>query len=130
MDFLVPLPKTESGNEYILVMVDTFTKWMECLPFPSQTVEVTAFTAVNDFFSRLSTPSRFSVIRGEILRANYLVRFVNTQNSANCLMLGCEVHIPATVHVIPHPPLSNEEGEECCSDVDRNVLDLNMRLHK
>ena len=33
-------------------MVDTFTKWMECIPFPSQTAEVTNKAAVNDFFSR------------------------------------------------------------------------------
>ena len=29
MDFIGPLPLTKQGNEYILVMVDNFTKWIE-----------------------------------------------------------------------------------------------------
>jgi hypothetical protein len=49
IDFLGPLPKTKKGNEHVLVMVDSFTKWVECLPLPSQTAEVTACTAINEF---------------------------------------------------------------------------------
>ena len=37
-------------------MVDQFTKWVECIPIPSQTAEITAVTAVNDFFSRFGYP--------------------------------------------------------------------------
>lgn len=36
----------------ILVMVDQFTKWVECIALPSQTAEVTARAAVNEFFAR------------------------------------------------------------------------------
>ena len=32
LDFLGPLPKLPRGNEYVLVMVDQFTKWVECIP--------------------------------------------------------------------------------------------------
>ena len=39
LDFLGPLPKTPQGNEYILMMVDQLTKWVECIPLPSQTAE-------------------------------------------------------------------------------------------
>jgi hypothetical protein len=35
LDFLGPLPKTRDGNEYVLVMVDQFTTWVECVPLPS-----------------------------------------------------------------------------------------------
>ena len=42
------LPHTARGNEYVLVMVDQFTKWVECIPLPSQTAEVTATSAVNE----------------------------------------------------------------------------------
>jgi hypothetical protein len=49
LDFLGPLPKTERGNEHILVIVDQFTKWVECLPLPSQSAEVTARAAVDHF---------------------------------------------------------------------------------
>ncbi|MEW8546441.1 MAG: DDE-type integrase/transposase/recombinase, partial [Candidatus Thiodiazotropha sp.] len=55
-DFLGPLPKTERGNEHILMIVDQFTKWVECIPLPSQSAELTAQAVVNDFFSRFGYP--------------------------------------------------------------------------
>ena len=56
IDFLGPLPETPRGNTNILVMVDQFTKWCEIIPLPSQTAEVTAKAAVNDFFTRFGCP--------------------------------------------------------------------------
>jgi transposase InsO family protein len=56
IDFMGPLPRTPRGNEHILVMVDQFTKWVECVPLPSQTAEVTAKAAVDTFFSRFGYP--------------------------------------------------------------------------
>ncbi len=56
LDFLGPLPKTRQGNEYILVMVDQFSKWVECVPLPCQTAEATAQAAVNGFFARFGFP--------------------------------------------------------------------------
>ena len=56
IDFLGPLPKTPRGNLHILVMVDQFTKWVECVPLPNQTAEVTARAAVDHFFSRFGSP--------------------------------------------------------------------------
>lgn len=56
LDFLGPLPRTENGNEYILMMVESFTKWVECVPLPSQTAEVTARAAINEFLSRFGYP--------------------------------------------------------------------------
>ncbi|XP_070546257.1 uncharacterized protein [Ptychodera flava] len=52
LDFLGPLPKTKN----ILMMVDQFTKWVECIPLPSQEAEVTAQAAVNEFFARFGCP--------------------------------------------------------------------------
>lgn len=56
IDFLGPLPETSSGNTNILVMIDQFTKWVEIVPLPSQTAEVTAKAAVNEFFTRFGCP--------------------------------------------------------------------------
>lgn len=56
LDFLGPLPESTSGNTNILVMMDQFTKWVECVPLPSQTAEVTARAAVNEFFARFGFP--------------------------------------------------------------------------
>lgn len=57
LDFLGPLPESTTGNSNILVMVDQFTKWVECIALPSQTAdEVTARAAVNEFFARFGFP--------------------------------------------------------------------------
>jgi hypothetical protein len=56
LDFLGPLPRTEDGNEYILMMVDIFTKWVECILLPPQKAEITARSAINDFFSKFGYP--------------------------------------------------------------------------
>lgn len=56
IDFIGPLPRTEQGNEHCLMMVDQFTKWVECIPLPSQKAEVTARAAIDEFFSRFGFP--------------------------------------------------------------------------
>ena len=48
LGFLGPLPRTARCNENVLVIVDQFTKWVECIPLPSQTAEITATAAVNE----------------------------------------------------------------------------------
>ncbi|XP_041466120.1 uncharacterized protein LOC121416727 [Lytechinus variegatus] len=64
LDFLGPLPKTTNGNEYILMIVDQFTKWTEVIPLPSQTAEVTARAVVNEFFSRFGYPLQIQTDQG------------------------------------------------------------------
>ena len=39
MDDLGPLPMTARGNQYILVMSDHFTKWVEAVPMANQRAE-------------------------------------------------------------------------------------------
>jgi len=56
IDFIGPLPKTARGCEHCLMMVDQFTKWVECIPLPSQKAEVTAKAAIDVFFSRFGYP--------------------------------------------------------------------------
>ena len=36
MDILGPLPETYSGNKYVLVVTDYFTRWVEAYPLPNQ----------------------------------------------------------------------------------------------
>ena len=48
--------QTPRGKMNILMMVDQFTKWVECIPLPTQTAEETARAAVDHFFSRLGLP--------------------------------------------------------------------------
>lgn len=182
LDFLGALPRTENGNEYILMMVDSFTKWVECVLLPSQTAEVTARAAINEFFARFGYPyevftdqgwnfeselfrkkceilwihkTRTTPYRpsgnGQVERYNrtlmdavrcyidgrpkswdqYLAPLAGALRSAinrrtgytaNKLMLGREVNVPATI--LYRPPDSNDfqNGEE--GEVDKYVRDL------
>lgn len=56
IDFIGPLPKIRNGNQHCLMMVDQFTKWVECIPLPSQKAGVTAKAAIDRFFSRFGYP--------------------------------------------------------------------------
>ena len=36
VDVLGPLPESEQGNKYLLIVADYFTKWTEAFPLPNQ----------------------------------------------------------------------------------------------
>ena len=76
LELLVLLPESASDNTNILVVMDQFTKWMECIALPSQTAEVTARAAVNEVFLQgLAIRSTFLWIRDATLRVDFLNRF-------------------------------------------------------
>ena len=56
IDILGPLPKTISGNEYVMVACDYFTKWVECYALPDQQAYTVADALVTNFFSRFGVP--------------------------------------------------------------------------
>ena len=64
MDHLGPLTVSNDGNVYILVIVDQFTKWVECIPLRDLTAENTAKSAVNYFFSRFGYPVQIVTDQG------------------------------------------------------------------
>lgn len=64
MDVLGPLPVTKNNNTYFLMMVDQFTKWVECIPLPTQSAEVTARAAINEFFSKFGYPLQIFTDQG------------------------------------------------------------------
>ena len=64
LDFLGPLPVTKNNNAYVLMIVDQFTKWVECIPLSNQSAEETAKAAVNEFFARFGVPFQIFTDRG------------------------------------------------------------------
>ena len=56
IDFIGPLPRTERGNEHLLVITDYFTKYTEAYPLPNQTAETTAEALAINFFTRFGAP--------------------------------------------------------------------------
>ena len=65
MDILGPLPITKRGNKYILMVIDQFTKWLECLPLPNQNAETVARSLVDGLFSKLGCPIELHTDQGK-----------------------------------------------------------------
>ena len=57
-------PKSARGNEYIVTMVDHFTKWAEAFPVRVHTAPVVARVLVDNVFSRFGFPRRILTDQG------------------------------------------------------------------
>ena len=55
-DYLGPLPVTERGNRYTLLLTDHFTKYVEIIAVPNITTEVCAARILNEYVSRWGCP--------------------------------------------------------------------------
>ena len=55
-DIMGPLPTTESGHKYILLVVDYFTKWPEAFPLPNQEAATVAEVLVKEYVCRYGVP--------------------------------------------------------------------------
>ena len=55
-DVLGPLPETPRGNQFILSMGDSFTKWADMFPTPDQTAQTTAFCLLREVCMKLGFP--------------------------------------------------------------------------
>ena len=98
MDFVGPLPKSNDGNEHILVMVDNFTKWIEAIPLPSQGAEEMARTAVNEFFSRFGMPTSILTDMGRNFESNLFAEL-------------CQLLQITKLRTTPYRPSANGQAE-------------------
>ena len=56
IDILGPFPISRSGNRYVLMLIDQFTRWLEAYPLPDQTAEQVARVVVDQFIARFGSP--------------------------------------------------------------------------
>lgn len=56
IDLMGPLPESSKGNKYVLVVVDSFSRWMEAYPIPNMEAKTVAAVLVNEFISRFGVP--------------------------------------------------------------------------
>lgn len=59
-----PLPITENGNEYIMVIGDYFTKWKESFALRDHTAQTVADVLITEFICRFGTPRRIHTDQG------------------------------------------------------------------
>ena len=64
VDIAGPLPVSKSGNRYICVTMDYFTKWPEAIAIPNQEAETVARALVDHFFSRFGVPGELHSDQG------------------------------------------------------------------
>ena len=86
IDVLGPLPMSESGNKYILIAMDYFTKWPEAYPIPNQEAETVAKVLVDQFVSRFGTPVELHSDQGRNFESHVF--------SEMCKLLGIQPRKP------------------------------------
>ena len=56
LDIMGPLPESDRGNKYIMVIVDQFSYWVEIQPLTEISAETMVWMATDNFFSRFGYP--------------------------------------------------------------------------
>ncbi len=94
LDIVGPLPETENGNNYIVVISDYFTKWVEAHALPDQTAITVADKLVNEFICRFGTPRQIHSDQGR--------NFESALFAELCQLLGSE-----KTRTVPYRPQSD-----------------------
>ncbi|XP_071652203.1 uncharacterized protein [Temnothorax longispinosus] len=77
MDILGPLPITTSGNRYLLVIVDCFTKWVEVFPIRNIRASTVAEVFVNQVISRHGVPLEVHTDQGKNFESKLFAELMN-----------------------------------------------------
>ena len=81
MDILGPLHESDSGNSYLLVASDYFTRWVEVYAIPNQEAQTVAKKLVDEMFCRFSPPEQLHSDQGR-------------QSSSNTSAISCKSRKP------------------------------------
>ena len=81
-DIVGPFSESSSGNSYILVAADYFTRWVEAYPIPCQEASVVARKLVDEMFCRFSPPEQLLSDQGR--------QFESQLMAEDCKLLGIQ----------------------------------------
>ena len=81
IDTLGPLPADAEGNEYIIVIIDSFTRWVELYPCPSANA-AEAVKALLSYIKTFGQPSQLLSDNG--------TQYANQVVEELCAILGTE----------------------------------------
>lgn len=70
LDILGPLPLSHKGNQYIQVVTDAFTKWVEIMPVPDQTAATCAEHLIDEIIARFGCPLSIHTDQGRNYESN------------------------------------------------------------
>jgi hypothetical protein len=71
LDIVGPLPRSDSGNKYVLVVGDHFTKWMEAYPLPNIEAKTIAEKFTYEFISRYGVPLEIHTDQGSQFQSHF-----------------------------------------------------------
>jgi hypothetical protein len=110
MDSIGPLTPTADGYTYLLVIIDTVSRFVELIPI-KDTKAITAANAIIPFVGRYGIPSAFLT--------DLATQFVNQVIKELMGMLDCN-------HITIHPHSHEENGivERANKEVKRHIRDL------
>ena len=77
VDILGPLPESDAGNSYLLVIGDYFIDWMEAFPIPNQEAITVARALVDKFFCRFGLPEQLHSDQGRQFESELLQQICN-----------------------------------------------------
>ena len=72
VDILGPLPESDAGNTYLLVIRDNFTLWMEAFSIANQEAITVARALVDKFFCRFGLPEQLHSDQGRQFESDLL----------------------------------------------------------
>lgn len=93
-DVMGPLPESNSGNRFVLVIVDIYSRWTEAYPLTDSAAETIAEAFYVNFIARFGSPKRLHSDLGPNLNA----RVVHTL---------CDVYEIDRSHSVPYYPQGN-----------------------
>jgi transposase InsO family protein len=112
VDTIGPFKKDDKGNEYILVIIDTFTRWVELFPIQSTHGKDAAF-CIYDHIARFGIPNQFLSDNGS--------QFMNDMVQTLIAMMGIE-----SLTTIPYSKEENAIVERANKEVNRHLGALVM----
>lgn len=116
IDILGPLPKTKYGNQFVLLIVDSFTKWTEAHPLVTQEAKEVAEILYNEIFTRYGAPNTIVSDRGRNFMSNLI--------KALCEMFEVKRHHTSSYH--PQTNSICERRNSVLVQVMRSYIDKNQ----
>ena len=107
VDILGPLPESITGNSYILVAGDYFTRWMEAYPIPNQEASTVAKKLTEEMFLRFSPPDQLHSDQGRQFESNLIAEV--------CKLLGI-----CKTRTTPYHP----QGDGLVERFNRTLVDM------
>ena len=106
IDIIGNCPITENGNEYIIVVTDYFTKWVEAFAVPDHTAQTVADKLVTEFICRFGTP--------KVIHSDQGKEFESALFHEICLKLGIQ-----KTRTTPYRPQSDGLVERANQTLER-----------